>query len=364
MNKKFLLLGPVLFAIVGCSQMSDPVSYNVNEDNSITAATSTYPTNYELADKNSLEYKFPSTYTKQPSPPTNSNLYKTLSFDITTEDVQSNLGKFLGVFFDQVRYGCGPSAGAIQFWHLGKRNPQFWAFTNNRDKPSAIGSDLCWVDKMNPIGGTMINEYINGLNEYAKDYNKTIKISSKYAGRNSTLGSGQNSSFYSVWANIVEGIDKNCPVALAVGNEYSYAGTRFNDADLHTSTQGFEFKYHWVVVTGYLIDGPNYYLKVKSWGTDYYVSFDALYTMRDCLASVYIDEYYTRYGDLNGDDNVNSIDFALFRKYLLGQLSPSLTNDQMNAADVNNDGVVNSIDFAYMRQYLLSIISSFPADKI
>jgi hypothetical protein len=62
-------------------------------------------------------------------------------------------------------------------------------------------------------------------------------------------------------------------------------------------------------------------------------------------------------GDLNGDGNVNSIDFAVLRLHLLG--STPLTGTYLSNADVNRDGSVNSIDFAFMRQYLLGMIFSF-----
>lgn len=66
-----------------------------------------------------------------------------------------------------------------------------------------------------------------------------------------------------------------------------------------------------------------------------------------------------KYGDLNGNSTVDSIDFAIMRTNLLGMTT--LTGDALKAADVNGDGLANSIDFALMRQYLLGIISSFPA---
>ena len=65
------------------------------------------------------------------------------------------------------------------------------------------------------------------------------------------------------------------------------------------------------------------------------------------------------YGDLNSDGSINSIDFALFRTYLLGTYKLSDTT----VADLNGDGQENSIDFAYFRQYLLGQIKVFPAES-
>ena len=64
-----------------------------------------------------------------------------------------------------------------------------------------------------------------------------------------------------------------------------------------------------------------------------------------------------KYGDLNNDNEVNAIDFAYFRQYLLGLPTPNLN---IEAGDVNGDGDTNALDFAVMRQYLLGLISSFP----
>lgn len=62
-------------------------------------------------------------------------------------------------------------------------------------------------------------------------------------------------------------------------------------------------------------------------------------------------------GDLNGDGEVNSMDFAQLRKHLLG--ITILTATDFSNADVNIDGNVDSIDFALMRMYLLGINTSF-----
>lgn len=54
-------------------------------------------------------------------------------------------------------------------------------------------------------------------------------------------------------------------------------------------------------------------------------------------------------GDINNDKNVNSIDFALLRKYLLGKTYEV----NLNNADINKDEKVNSLDFAILRKILL-----------
>ena len=64
-------------------------------------------------------------------------------------------------------------------------------------------------------------------------------------------------------------------------------------------------------------------------------------------------------GDINGDKDVNSLDFALLRNYLLGFNQLPYENG-LKAADVNGDNQVNSLDFAIMRMYLLGVIKSLP----
>ncbi|TYQ17018.1 UNVERIFIED_CONTAM: dockerin type I repeat protein [Acetivibrio alkalicellulosi] len=62
-------------------------------------------------------------------------------------------------------------------------------------------------------------------------------------------------------------------------------------------------------------------------------------------------------GDLNGDGNVDSTDFALLRRHIL-DITP-LTGENLLNADLNKDGKVNSTDYTLMRRYILGIISSF-----
>ena len=71
----------------------------------------------------------------------------------------------------------------------------------------------------------------------------------------------------------------------------------------------------------------------------------------------------TVYGDVNGDGQFDSLDFATIRKYLVGSIKELKDSEAYKAADVNGDGNVDSIDFAYMRSKLLGKVSKFPAEK-
>lgn len=64
-------------------------------------------------------------------------------------------------------------------------------------------------------------------------------------------------------------------------------------------------------------------------------------------------------GDVNGDIQINSLDLAYLRLYLLGIKKDM--ESEMKGADMNGDNLVNSIDFAYLRKYLLGQIDKFPA---
>ncbi|TYQ15664.1 UNVERIFIED_CONTAM: aryl-phospho-beta-D-glucosidase BglC (GH1 family) [Acetivibrio alkalicellulosi] len=64
-----------------------------------------------------------------------------------------------------------------------------------------------------------------------------------------------------------------------------------------------------------------------------------------------------KYGDLNGDGNIDSIDYMLLRRYIL-EIIDTLPN--MDAADLNGDGKVDSTDAVLLRRYILEVISEFP----
>jgi len=68
-------------------------------------------------------------------------------------------------------------------------------------------------------------------------------------------------------------------------------------------------------------------------------------------------------GDVNGDGEVNSIDFAYLKQYLLGMIKEFPAENGLKSADLDGNGSVNSIDYAYLKKYLLGIIDKFPASQ-
>ncbi len=65
-------------------------------------------------------------------------------------------------------------------------------------------------------------------------------------------------------------------------------------------------------------------------------------------------------GDLNGDDSIDSTDYALLKMYLLGSINDFPVENDTLAADLNNDGVIDALDFAVFKKYLLGSISKLP----
>lgn len=60
-------------------------------------------------------------------------------------------------------------------------------------------------------------------------------------------------------------------------------------------------------------------------------------------------------GDLNGDGELNSLDYILMRRYVL-DIIDGLPVPGIEAADLNGDGRVDSLDYILMRRYLLDLM--------
>ncbi|TYQ16905.1 UNVERIFIED_CONTAM: serpin B [Acetivibrio alkalicellulosi] len=69
------------------------------------------------------------------------------------------------------------------------------------------------------------------------------------------------------------------------------------------------------------------------------------------------------YGDLNQDGVVNSTDYILLRRYVLGVIDEFPSEIAEIAADLNGDGVINSTDCVLLRRYILNMIDRFPVEE-
>jgi endoglucanase len=70
-------------------------------------------------------------------------------------------------------------------------------------------------------------------------------------------------------------------------------------------------------------------------------------------------EPQTKYGDINTDGEIDSIDFSLLKIYLLGKSQIIDTK----SADLNLDGSIDAIDFSIFKRYLLGQISVLPVSN-
>ncbi len=73
------------------------------------------------------------------------------------------------------------------------------------------------------------------------------------------------------------------------------------------------------------------------------------------------DTYSTKYGDVNGDDSIDSLDLTILKRYLLRKISEFPVSNGEVAADVNGDSQIDSLDVSILKRFLLRKISELPA---
>ncbi len=71
-----------------------------------------------------------------------------------------------------------------------------------------------------------------------------------------------------------------------------------------------------------------------------------------------------RVGDVNGDGDVDSIDYGFLTQYTRGQISDFPVEDDLWAGDLDGDGLINDTDASLMRQYIFEEISFFPKEQV
>ncbi|NLI57151.1 MAG: hypothetical protein GX387_01290 [Clostridium sp.] len=81
-----------------------------------------------------------------------------------------------------------------------------------------------------------------------------------------------------------------------------------------------------------------------------------------CFTCIVYSEQFI-YGDVDGDGRVNSADYSLIQRYVLGIQDSFSYQYGQKAADVNGDGSIDSNDYALVIRYILEIIPEFPASS-
>ncbi len=105
--------------------------------------------------------------------------------------------------------------------------------------------------------------------------------------------------------------------------------------------------------------------RIEAWSTN-----DSELNLNAPLAwvSAYIDENVIKlppphppfiFGDVNEDNNIDALDLAAIKRYLLTQGDLLINTER---ADVNGDGSIDALDYALIKQYLLKIIGYFPVE--
>ncbi|NLD45683.1 MAG: glycoside hydrolase, partial [Clostridiaceae bacterium] len=67
------------------------------------------------------------------------------------------------------------------------------------------------------------------------------------------------------------------------------------------------------------------------------------------------------HGDLNDDGKINSTDYALLKRFILGTITEFSAPDE--AADLNGDKKINSTDYTILKRYLLELLEVFPVNQ-
>jgi glucuronoarabinoxylan endo-1,4-beta-xylanase len=64
-------------------------------------------------------------------------------------------------------------------------------------------------------------------------------------------------------------------------------------------------------------------------------------------------------GDLNDDKNIDALDIAIYKQYLLGIITEATIPNYKEVLDLNNDSSFDALDFSLLKQFLLGKIDKF-----
>lgn len=67
-----------------------------------------------------------------------------------------------------------------------------------------------------------------------------------------------------------------------------------------------------------------------------------------------------KHGDLNGDGKINSTDYVLLRRFILGMIDVFPASDDTSIADLDLNSKINSTDYSILKRYILGLITVIP----
>lgn len=70
-----------------------------------------------------------------------------------------------------------------------------------------------------------------------------------------------------------------------------------------------------------------------------------------------------KYGDVNGDFEIDSTDLTLHKRYVLRKITEFPSPNGLKAADLNGDEEINSTDVSLMKRYILKTLTVFPVEE-
>ncbi|HEX2925816.1 MAG TPA: cellulase family glycosylhydrolase [Ruminiclostridium sp.] len=162
----------------------------------------------------------------------------------------------------------------------------------------------------------------------------------------SGMGTGANSSINPVSASFDKNAQTDVTITMSL-NGNSLSGIKNGSAALVNGTD--------YTVSGNTVTIKKAYLVAQAAGTvqltfDFSGGTDPVLTVTILQSGIY--------GDANGDNVVDAIDYSLLKQYLLGKIT--LPESTLKLLDLNKDNTVDAIDMAVFKMYLLGQITSLP----
>ncbi|NLD47185.1 MAG: hypothetical protein GX660_08290, partial [Clostridiaceae bacterium] len=114
----------------------------------------------------------------------------------------------------------------------------------------------------------------------------------------------------------------------------------------------------WTEIGSGIKNGTTQLIKGLTSGTNYTICMrwieDGVQMEKTVEVETPVTKSSGRYGDLNADGKINSTDYAILKRYILGTIDKFPVTDGSYVADLNADGRINSTDYTLLKRYLLS----------